>query len=69
MIECRLRVILADRYMTITDLHRGTNLSRTTLTNLYFNRGKGIDFETVDLICQYLKIEISDLFEIKEKAE
>lgn len=61
MIKCNLAVILAERGIKITDLAEKTKLSRTTLTQLYYNQGKGIQFETLEKICDYLNITPGEL--------
>ncbi|MGG0794636.1 helix-turn-helix transcriptional regulator [Brevibacillus laterosporus] len=73
MIKCNLAVILAERGLKITDVAKATGISRTTLTALYYNQGKGIQFDTLDLLCEQLGIPVSQLishhyvdFEIEE---
>lgn len=38
----------------VADLSKRTGLSRTTLTEIYFGRGEGIKFRTLDAICKVL---------------
>ncbi|WP_289141557.1 helix-turn-helix transcriptional regulator [uncultured Brevibacillus sp.] len=56
MIKCNLAVILAERGIKITDLANVTGISRTTLTALYYNQGKGIQFDTLDKLCNFLDV-------------
>lgn len=66
MIRCNLSVLLAERDLKISDVARITGISRTTLTALAYNHGKGIQFDTFDTLCNYLKVTPNELF-IQEK--
>lgn len=62
MIKCNLAVLLAERNLKISELSKRTGISRTTLTALSQNQSKGIQFDTFDTICSYLKISPNELF-------
>lgn len=62
MIKCNLAVLLAERNLKISELSKRTGISRTTLTALAQNQSKGIQFDTFDTICTYLKVSPNDLF-------
>lgn len=66
MIKCRLRVLLAERDLKITQVAKDTGISRTTLTALTYNRCKGVQFDTMNKLCNYLKVSPGDLFLIVE---
>ncbi|WP_249645833.1 MULTISPECIES: helix-turn-helix transcriptional regulator [unclassified Lysinibacillus] len=68
MIKCNLAVLLAERNIKISELSKRTGISRTTLTALNQNQSKGIQFDTFDTLCTYLKISPNDLF-IQETLE
>ena len=61
MILCNLAVLLAERNLTITKVSKDTGISRTTLTALSRNYGQGIQFDTLNSLCNYLKITSSGL--------
>ena len=61
MVLCNLAVLLAERNLTITKVSKDTGISRTTLTALSRNYGQGIQFDTLNGLCAYLKITPSDL--------
>ena len=63
MLRTNLAVLLAERHEKITRVAADTGLSRTTLTALAQNTSKMVQFETVDTLCQYLKISPNDFFE------
>lgn len=62
MIKCNLPVLLAERGLKITKLSNDTGISRTTLTSLSNNYSQGIQFDTLNKICNYLKITPGELF-------
>lgn len=61
MIRCNLSILLAERGLTISQVSEDTGISRTTLTALAKNRNSGIQLETINTLCLYLKIEPSQL--------
>lgn len=63
MLRNNLSVLLAERQLRISEVAKNTGISRTTLTALSANSSKMIQFETINEICQYLKVSPSDLFE------
>lgn len=56
MIFCNLKVLLAQRGISISKMSTATGISRTTLTALCTNRNGGIQFDTLDSICSYLNV-------------
>lgn len=63
MIKCNLAILMAERGLKITDVSKGTGISRTTLTALYHNTGSGIQFETLDKLCEFLRVSPGDLLQ------
>ena len=61
MIHCHLNVLMAQRNLKITDEHKATGLSRTTLTSLAYGHAKGIPFDTLSTLCNYLQVSPSEL--------
>ena len=61
MVHCNLATLLAQRNLKISKVYQDTGISRTTLTALAYNRALGIQFDTLDTLCTYLKISASDL--------
>ena len=58
----KLRELLAERNVTITQVHNDTGLSRPTLNSIFNDRNKGIQLETINILCNYLKITPGELF-------
>ncbi|WAW14417.1 helix-turn-helix domain-containing protein [Peptostreptococcus equinus] len=61
MIRCNLSVILAKRKMSLTNLSKKINISRTALSQLSNNTTKGIQYDTLNRICTYLNIDPGEL--------
>lgn len=62
MILCNLSVLMAERGLKIADVYEKTGISKTTLMALSENKGKGVQFETVDKLCNFLQVTPSDFF-------
>lgn len=62
MLKCNLAVLLAERKLKISKVSKDTGISRTTLTALSSNQSQGIQFDTLNNLCSYLRITPSDFF-------
>ena len=62
MLIPNLSVLLAERRLTLSKVSEDTRISRTTLTALSGRGAKGIQFETLNTLCQYLKVTPNELF-------
>lgn len=51
---------------TISEVARNTGISRTTLTNIYYNKNKMISYDVIIRLCEYFDCGISDMFIIDE---
>lgn len=67
MIVCRLPILLAERKMRVADLIRGTGINKTTLHKLYNGEQTRIDLETIDRICNYLQVQVGELFVVERQ--
>lgn len=67
MLTNNLAVLLAKSKKKISDCSKATGISRTTLTALYYNKEKGITYETLEKLVSYFDIEVED-FWLKEKT-
>ena len=61
MVRCNLSVLLAERNIKITKVSKDTGISRTTLTYLANNYSKGIQYDTLNTLCNYLHVKPEDL--------
>lgn len=62
MLKSNLSVLLAERGLKIVDLYNATGISKTTLLALSENTSKGVQFETVDKLCNYLGVTPAEFF-------
>ena len=62
MLIPNLTVLLAERRLTISRASQDTRISRTTLTALCSGAAKGIQFDTLNALCQYLKTTPGEFF-------
>ncbi|WP_303753306.1 helix-turn-helix transcriptional regulator [Enterococcus sp. S86.2] len=61
--------ILGERLLKISQVSTETEISRTTLTNFYYKRNKNISYQTLEKICDYLEISLSELLEYEPKKD
>ena len=68
MIKNNFSRLVGERLESTTKIHEATGISRTTLTNLYYRRCKGIEFRTLDKLCEYFDCGIADIFEYTKEG-
>lgn len=61
MIISNLSSILGQKKIKISQVIKDTKISRPTLTALYYDTSKGINFHTLNILCEYLKVSINDI--------
>ena len=59
------RVILAKKRRTVAELSEDTGISKTTLTNLYYERTKNPDSQTLLKLSKALGVTIDDLLTVE----
>lgn len=59
----RLKILLAERDLTIKDLMKATGLSRNSLSNMVNNPFANIATDNVDKLCNYLEIAPRDFYD------
>jgi putative transcriptional regulator len=64
-IRVRLKEILEDRGMSQRELARLTGLRPNTINHLCSNTATSVYFETLEVICKTLNIEIQELLELE----
>ena len=70
MIINHLPTLLAERRLKVADAVRATGVSKTTLHKIYNDQSSRIDFDTIDKLCEYLEVEVGDIFEyVREDKE
>lgn len=69
MIYCDIAVLMARKGVSIAKVSRDTSISRTTLTALRWNKFKGIQRETMDILCKYFQVQPDALFVFTDEKE
>lgn len=59
------RVILAKKRKTVADLSKNTGISKTTLTNLYYERTKNPDSQTLLKLSNALGVTIDEILTVE----
>lgn len=62
MIKTNLAVLMAERGLKIADVYEATGISKTTLMAISENTGKGIQYETIDKLCNFLGVSPKEFF-------
>jgi putative transcriptional regulator len=69
-IVVRLDMVLAHRKVRSNDLARAIGITPSNLSLLKSGKVKGVKFETLDAICEYLECQPGDLIEhVPSKAK
>lgn len=68
MIRNNLAKLMADKKMrSISQLSKEISLDRRTLTAIYDEKNKGIDYDTLIKLCRYFQCGVGDLLEFEDK--
>ena len=62
-VRFRLRELLAERGMSQTDLQTRTGLAYSTVNDLFNNKPRRVELDTLDVLCEVLDCSIADLLE------
>lgn len=54
---------MGERKMTIQDVHEQTGLNRNTISNLYHEKVKRVDYDTIDKLCTLFGCTVGELLE------
>jgi putative transcriptional regulator len=68
-IKIHLAKILGERKMKVAELARQTGISGYALYNVYHERTKGVEFGTLEKLCQALDCSVGDLLEYVPEEE
>ncbi|ARQ03561.1 MULTISPECIES: helix-turn-helix domain-containing protein [Staphylococcaceae] len=61
MLKVNLKKILKERGITLSEVSEGTGISLRGLSAFQNQKTDGVKYNTIDAICDYLNIEVSDL--------
>ena len=68
-VHCTLSTMMGKHRYSIQDVHEKTGLSRNAVSNLYNDKARRIDYETLEKLCKLFKCPVSDLIEYVENEE
>lgn len=66
MITVRLDRVMADRKVSLNELSEAVGISTTNLSLLKNGKVKGVRFETLEKICEYLECDVKDILEYQK---
>lgn len=64
-IYCNLSKLMGEKKYKITDVHKKTGLSRTTISRLYHDKMERIDYATLEKLCVLFDCNTQDILEYK----
>lgn len=64
MLKCNLSKIMGEKRLKVADVARDTGINRGTITRIYNEEATRIELEVVEKLCDYLEIEVGELYEI-----
>jgi putative transcriptional regulator len=58
--------MMGERKLKIADVARDIGVNRNTITLLYYERAKRIDFDVLEKLCKYFNCTVGELIEYVE---
>ena len=63
MLKNHLSKLMGEKRYTIIEVSRKTGLTTSTIANLYNDKVKRLDFDTLEKLCKLFNCQPNDLFE------
>ncbi|MFR9018926.1 MAG: helix-turn-helix domain-containing protein [Fusobacterium sp.] len=63
MIKNHLSKLMGEKRYTIVEVSKLTGMSTSTISNLYNEKVKRLDFDTLEKLCQLFNCKVQDLIE------
>ncbi len=67
--RCKLSELMGRKRYSIQDVHDKTGLARSTVAQLYHDKAKRIDFDTMEKLCLLFDCSTADIFEIDRNSK
>lgn len=67
-VKCNLSTLMGSKRYSIKDVHEKTGLSRGTISNLYNDRVRRIDYYTIAKLCELFNCDVSSLLVVEEQS-
>lgn len=68
-VNSKFAALLGKRKMKISEVHRKTGISRTTLTKLYYGEGSAVSYTVLAKLCAALDCEVADILEVQQEGD
>lgn len=68
MIRLKLSAIMGERRLKISDVARDTGINRGTITRIYHEDVEKLDLDTLEELCRYLEVDISDMLVMTDET-
>ena len=65
-VKCTLSTLMGANRYSIQNVHEKTGLSRGTISCLYNDKAKRIDYETIARLCNLFNCDVGDLLVIEK---
>ena len=65
-IKCHLSALMGKHRLTIQDVHEKTGLSRSTVSYIYHEKARRIDYDTLIKLCRLFSCNVQDIIEYIE---
>lgn len=65
-IKCHLSTLMGKHRLTIQDVHEKTGLSRSTVSYIYHEKARRIDYDTLIKLCRLFSCNVQDIIEYIE---
>jgi len=63
MIKNNLSKLMGEKRIKISELHKISGLSQSTIIRIYYDKTKNISYETINKLCWALECNTQDLLE------
>lgn len=64
MIRCHLSTLMGRDRLKISDVARLTELNRSTVTALYYEKAQRVDLLAIERLCRLFKCSVGELLEL-----
>lgn len=68
VVNNKFAALLGQRKLKISEVHRKTGISRTTLTKLYYGEENAVSYTVLAKLCTALNCEVADILEVQQEA-
>ena len=65
-VRCALSTLMGRDKLDMQDIHRKTGMSRSTIANLYYERTRRIDFDTIEKMCELFNCKVGEFLYLEE---